>query len=90
MRKGETIFQPALDLFGLPLSPDPARGRPPHRPTDTTRRRARELHLQGFPQLKIAWAMKITVPTLTRHYAVEVGSSAARHVPFKHQGDHDG
>lgn len=43
-------------------------GRPPHEPTDTTRRIARTLSGYGIPQEQIASEIGVSVPTLHKHY----------------------
>lgn len=68
---------PANDLFGDPVNPRRGfHGRPRHLPTPERRALARALHEAGQSQPKIAAALGITIPTLWRHYADEIESSA--------------
>lgn len=70
------MSEPELDLFGMPRADERRRpqGRPPHVPTNELRCRVREMHLAGQTQPTIAKAIGLTVPTLTRHYRLELES----------------
>lgn len=66
-----------LDLFGDPI--DPRRGlsgRPRHMPTAAHRALVRELRAEGKPQVAIAQALGITVPTLQLNYPKELNSTS--------------
>jgi hypothetical protein len=52
--------------------------RPPHRPTPETRQQATQLSGQGVPQPDIAKLLKITLPTLHKHYRNELDLGMAR------------
>lgn len=62
-----------FDLFGDPV-PDGrgARGRPQHVPTMENRRRVNMLMALGWSNERIAGALRITLPTLRRHYFSEL------------------
>lgn len=62
-----------FDLFGDPV-PDGrgTRGRPAHVPTNENRRRVNMLMALGWSNERIAGALRITLPTLRRHYFSEL------------------
>lgn len=64
---------PARDLLGDPI-PDNhgGRGRPAHIPTDRNRVKIRLLLAGGFRPPYIARALRITEPTLRRHYRADL------------------
>src|ERR671916_3535222 len=47
-------------------------GRPPHEPTEATRRQVRALAAYGIPQDEIGKVIGISKPTLERHYREEL------------------
>ena len=47
-------------------------GRPPHEPSEASRRQVRALAAYGIPQDEIARVMGITKPTLEKHYRPEL------------------
>ena len=64
-----------FDLFGDPVaSGDGRRGRPPHLPTIQNRNKVNLLLALGWSNDRIAGALRITAPTLRRHYFSELRS----------------
>ncbi|MGQ4273419.1 hypothetical protein [Terrihabitans sp. B22-R8] len=62
-----------FDLFGDPVPEGRgSRGRPPHVPTIENRRRVNMLMALGWGNERIAGALRITLPTLRRHYFSEL------------------
>ena len=47
-------------------------GRPPHQPTEASRRQVRALAAYGIPQDEIATVVGISKPTLEKHYREEL------------------
>lgn len=70
------INEPGRDLFGEPLFVPRPQGRPRHVPTEATRQRVRELHGEGLPQMAIAQAIGLTVPTMLLNYHRELESTS--------------
>jgi hypothetical protein len=52
-------------------------GRPPHVPSEATRRQVRALAAYGIPQDEIATVVGITKPTLEKHYRPELDRAEA-------------
>jgi hypothetical protein len=66
-----------LDLFGDPIAPPvERRGRPRHVRSAVTAAQVRELSELGLAQPKIARMVRLSVPTLTIYYALELGSTS--------------
>lgn len=62
-------FGTEYDLLGDPIPPNwGKRGRPPHVPTEGNRNKVMLLLAQGWPDIRIAGALGITLPTLKKHY----------------------
>lgn len=63
----------AFDLLGDPIPQGfGRRGRPPHVPTQQNRNKIMLLLAQGWTNARIAHALGITQPTLTKHYFREL------------------
>ncbi|WP_316188313.1 MULTISPECIES: hypothetical protein [unclassified Bradyrhizobium] len=64
-----------FDLFGDPIPANyGGKGRPPHIPTTENRNRVNMLLACGWSNERIAGAMRITEPTLRKHYFSELKS----------------
>jgi len=53
-------------------------GRPPHEPTSEDREKVRILKAGGMKDTAIAVAVGISVPTLTKHYSLELEEGGAK------------
>lgn len=63
----------AFDLLGDPIPTGfGKRGRPPHVATKENRNKVILLLAQGWPDQRIAGALGVTVPTLKKHYFLEL------------------
>jgi hypothetical protein len=67
---------PQRDLFGHPIAPSRGAGRPRHEPTKATRALVKRRADRGVAQPAIAAELGITIPTLCRHYARQLGSGS--------------
>jgi hypothetical protein len=62
-----------FDLFGDPVPPNHGgRGRPQHVPTQENRNRVNMLLACGWSNERIAQALRVTMPTLRKHYFSEL------------------
>lgn len=62
-----------LDLFGDPVPPNHGRrGRPQHVPTNENRKHVSMMLALGWGNERIAAALRVTLPTLRKHYFSEL------------------
>ena len=72
-----TFFPSAtVDLFGEPVPPKRAPGRPRHVPTGESRALVEQLRGEGGEQVEIAAALGVSLPTLRLNYAAELQSKS--------------
>lgn len=66
-------FEPTYDLFGEPVPKNfGRRGRPEHVATSENVNKVSMLLAQGWPNVRIARTLGITIPTLKRHYKFQL------------------
>jgi hypothetical protein len=63
------------------MDPTPAVGRPPHVPTDDSRRTVELMTMAGITQEGVARVLDISVDTLGRHYRTELDTSVDKAWP---------
>lgn len=66
------MMEQFYDLFGDPVPANRGRGRPAHVPTMENRSLVRHLVEIGWTKVRIAAALRITKPTLRKHYFWEL------------------